>query len=90
MERMAEIVFTECRPFSHLDFIPKFMVNDRVYSIKYGTLRNKISKFRKKGEIELGYRTNQAFYTLVGQHFRKHKRMTFNHMGGPLSSPVIR
>lgn len=81
MEHMANIVFLEHRPFSCFDFLPQFEVNGRVYSIEYGTLRNKFWKLRKKGEIELDYRTRQAFYTIKGHKFGKYRTMTTNHMG---------
>src|SRR6266516_1395015 len=93
MERMGNIVFLENRPFSYLDFLPKFEVNGKEYSVGYGTLRNQFSKLRRRGEIELDYRTNQAFYTLRGQHFGKRKPMTFNHMGGAVlqsSDPIVK
>jgi hypothetical protein len=79
---MGYIVFLENRPFSYLDFIPKFEVNGTTYAMKYGTLRNYFLKLRKNGDIELDYRSKQAFYTIKGQKFGKHKLMTSNHMGG--------
>jgi hypothetical protein len=81
MEHMAHVVFLERRPFSFIDFLPQFEVNGKVYTVEYGTLRNKFLMLRKKGEIELDYRTNQAFYTLKGHKFGKHNLMTHNHMG---------
>ena len=48
IEHMANIVFVENRPFSFIDFIPRFEVNRTEYSIDYGTLRNKFSA-KKKG-----------------------------------------
>jgi hypothetical protein len=81
LERMGNIVFLENRPFSYLDFIPKFEVNGTEYSVRYGTLRNQFSKLRRKGEIELEFRTKQAFYTIMGQKFGKQKLMTSNPVG---------
>lgn len=90
MQRMANLVFLEHRPFSFLDFIPKFDLDGKAYSIDYGTLRNKFLELRRKGEIELDYRTNQAFYTIKGQKFGKQKLMTVNPMGvSPLSHDPI-
>ncbi len=87
---MANIVFLEHRPFSFLDFIPKFDLDGKAYSIDYGTLRNKFLKLRRKGEIELDYRTNQAFYTIKGHKFGRAKTMTVNPMGvSPLSHDPI-
>jgi hypothetical protein len=78
---MANLVFLEHRPFSFLDFIPKFDLDGKAYSIDYGTLRNKFLELRRKGEIELDYRTNQAFYTIKGHKFGRAKTMTVNPMG---------
>ena len=90
LERIGNIVFLENRPFSYLDFIPKFEVNGTEYSVRYGTLRNQFSKLRKKGEIELEFRTKQAFYTIKGQKFGKQKLMTSNPVGvSPLSHDPI-
>jgi hypothetical protein len=93
MERMGYIVFLENRPFSYLDFIPEFEVNGTPYTVKYGTLRNYFLKLRKNGDIELDYRSKQAFYTIKGQKLGKHKLMTSNHMGGIeriSSDPVVK
>jgi hypothetical protein len=90
MERMGHIVFLENRPFSYLDFIPEFEVDGKEYSIGYGTLRNQFSKLRRKGEIEIEFRTKQAFYTIKGHKFGKQKLMTSNPMGvSPLSHDPI-
>ena len=75
------LVVIEHRPCSFLDFIPEFEVNGKVYSIDYGTLRNKISQLIRNGELELDYRTKQAFYTIKGHKFGKHRTMTTDRMG---------
>lgn len=67
-EHMAFIVFHEKRPFSYKDFL-KFEVNGEIYGMKHGTFRNKITKLRKKGEVERLYCSPQAFYTLKGHKF---------------------
>ena len=51
---MAFIVFHEKRPFSYKDFL-KFEVDGNIYGRKHGTFRNKITKLRKKGEVERLY-----------------------------------
>lgn len=89
IEHMANIVFTEHRPFSFIDFLPCFEVNGKEYSIDYGTLRNKFSQLMKNGEIELAYRSNQAFYTMKGHKFGRQKLMTINHLGGA-SDPITK
>ena len=86
---MTNIVLTEHRPFSFIDFLPHFEVNRSEYSIDYGTLRNKFSQLRKNGKIELDYRSKQAFYTMKGHKFGK-KRMTINHLGVPSSDPITK
>ena len=88
IEHMANIVFVENRPFSFIDFIPRFEVNRTEYSIDYGTLRNKFSQLRKKGEIQLDYRSKQAFYTIKGHKFGKKKPMTTNPLGVPSSALI--
>ena len=42
-KRISEIVNGENRYFDYLDFVPKFIADGQVYSISYGTFRNKIS-----------------------------------------------
>ena len=77
-EHMAFIVFHEKRPFSYKDFL-KFEVDGKIYGMKHGTFRNKMTKLRKKGEVERLCCSPQAFYTLKGHKFGK--PMTSNHMG---------
>ena len=69
-EHMAFIVFHEKRPFSYKDFL-KFEVDGEIYGMKHGTFRNKITKLRKKGEVEGCIVHLQAFYTLKGHKFGK-------------------
>lgn len=85
---MANIVFLEHRPFSFIDFLPRFEVNGKEYSIDYGTLRNKFSQLRKNGKIELDYRSKQTFYTIKGHKFGKKKPMTINPLGVQLYDPI--
>jgi len=75
-ESMAYIVLSEGRPFSYHDFL-KFSVNGQDYTMSHGTFRNKISKFKKCGKVELSYYSSCAFYTLKGYKFGK--QMTSNH-----------
>lgn len=42
LELMAIIVFIEHRPFSYKDFL-EFTINNKIYKIAYGTIRNNIS-----------------------------------------------
>ena len=87
---MTNIVLTEHRPFSFIDFLPHFEVNGKEYSIDYGTLRNKFSQLRKNGKIELDYRSKQAFYTLKDHKFGRQKLMTINPMGVQASDPITK
>jgi hypothetical protein len=78
-EHMAYLVFHEHKPFSYKDF-QFFKVNERSYSVDYGTFRNKISKMRKNGEVEIHTKSNPCFYTLKGHRFGNGKSMTDNPM----------
>lgn len=77
---MAYIVFIEKRPFSHIDF-REFEVEGSRYKMAYGTFRNKISKLRRIGEVEVDYNSTNTYYTLPGQRFGKNKTksMTRDH-----------
>ena len=77
-EHMAYIVFNEHKPFSYKDFM-YFEVNEKSYTANYGTFRNKISKMRQNGEIEIHTKSNPCFYTLKGYRFDNGKVMTDNH-----------
>jgi hypothetical protein len=55
LERMANIVFLEYRPFCHKDFL-SFELNEKEYKYAYGTIRNIFSKLRKKNKIEFIYK----------------------------------
>src|SRR5215207_8039314 len=62
----------ECRPASYKDF-EDLEVEGKPCSIKYGTLRNKISALRKKGAIERYYNSKASFFVIKGVRFGKHK-----------------
>src|SRR6478672_10422460 len=70
LEHMDQIVNSEHRTFSYLDFL-QFEVKEIKHSMCHGTFRNKISKLRKKNIVELAYRSVQTFYTLKGHKFGK-------------------
>jgi hypothetical protein len=76
-KHMAQIVFTENRPFSYRDFLV-FEVEGKEYRVKHGTFRNKIGTFKKAGKVELDYNAGTAFYTLKG---RRIGRMAPDHTG---------
>jgi hypothetical protein len=62
LERMIHIVYDEHKPFSYLDFIDL---------MKPKTYRNKVSKLKKDGIVELDIKSIPAFYTLKGCKFGK-------------------
>jgi hypothetical protein len=74
LERMIHIVYDEHKNFSNRDF------HDLM---KPKTYRNKISKLKKDGIVELDYKSSIAFHTLNGQRFGK--AGTPNHTGVTIS-----
>jgi hypothetical protein len=58
---MNEIVQTENRPFSYIDFVPHFTEFGQDWSIGYGTFRNKISSLVDRG--------GSTLYTILLRHF---------------------
>jgi hypothetical protein len=86
-EWMATIVFVEKRTFSYKDFL-EFTINNKIYKMAHGTIRNNISKLIKEGQIERINTSGIALYTLKGVHFTK--SMTDNHMGVSINHPFYR
>ena len=78
-KRITQIVQTENRPFSYVDFVPTFEVDGQNYTIAYGTFRNKMSEMLKAEKVEVVYSSPQAFYTLKGVKFET--AMTGDHTG---------
>ncbi len=76
LERMANIIFLENRPFCYRDFL-NFELNGKEHKYKHGTIRNVFSNLRKQNKIEFVYQTTQAFYTLTGVN--RGKSITPNH-----------
>lgn len=76
--RMRKIVLIKRRPFCVSDF-REFEVDGKKYHMTDGTFRNYILKLRKKGEVELAFKSKPVFYTLPGHKFNK--SMTLDHMG---------
>ena len=79
-KHINRLVMKERRPFSYYDFLT-FKVDTKEYSMSHGTFRNKVSKMKKTGEVEVAFCSTQAFYTLKGVTFAK--SMTGNHTGVP-------
>jgi hypothetical protein len=82
-KRISQIVQTENRPFSYVDFVPSFIVDGQNYTIAYGTFRNKMSKMLKAEKVEVVYSSPQAFYTLKG--VKSETAMTGDHTGVSVS-----
>jgi hypothetical protein len=57
---MAQIVYTENKPFSYRDFM-EFEVDGKAFKMTHGTFRNKISRLKKSGKVELAYNAGTAF-----------------------------
>jgi hypothetical protein len=70
-KRITQIVLTENRPFSYLDFVPNFYVDGKQFNIADGTFRNKVSDMINAEKVEVICYSPQAFYTLKGVTFAK-------------------
>ena len=75
LQRIIHIVYDEHNSFSHKDFLDL---------MKPKTFRNKISKLKKDGIVELDNKSTSAFYTLKDHKFgkagtRNHTRVTISH-----------
>ena len=78
---MSYIVFIQHRPFSYKDFLT-FEVEGRVYHMKHGTYRNKISKLKGEGIVQQIYRSHISYHTLNAEYF-ENTLMTYNHTVDP-------
>ena len=52
-KRISYIVRTENRPFSYMDFVPRFNVDGEVFRIVRGTFKNMVSVMQKSEELEV-------------------------------------
>jgi hypothetical protein len=77
--KMKEIILIEQRPSSFADF-REFEIDGKKYQMKHGTFRNNISRLKKRGEVELAFKSRPSFYTIPGRKFDK--MMTLGRMGG--------
>jgi hypothetical protein len=75
-KHMANLVHLENRPFSYRDFM-LFEVEGKEFRMAHGTYRNKISRLKNAGKVQLAYNAGMAFHTLKGKMFGK--QMTPNH-----------
>jgi hypothetical protein len=81
-KHMESIIRNEHRPLSYQDFL-YFEVDGIEFTMTHGTFRNKISKLRREGIVELSYNSGIAFYTLKGVKVGKQATtsMTPNRIG---------
>jgi hypothetical protein len=71
-KRLKYINDVECRPASYKDF-ENLEVNGKLCKLGYGTLRNKISVLKKKGDIERYYNSKASFFVIKGVKFGKQR-----------------
>jgi hypothetical protein len=86
VEHIKHIIFEEKRPFKNSDF-RRFEVDGKEYRMAIGTIRNEFWKLVKKGEIELDYKSDCAYYTIKGHRFSRpmtpyHAGALFTQSGG--------
>ena len=62
----------ECRPASYKDF-DALEVDGKLCKLEYGTLRNKVSVLKKKGDIERCYNSRASFFVVNGIKFGKQR-----------------
>jgi hypothetical protein len=72
LKRLKYINEVEYRPASYKD-IKNFEVDGKLCILKYGTLRNKISALKKKGDIERYYNSKASFFVIKGVKFGKQR-----------------
>jgi hypothetical protein len=70
VKRLKYINEVEYRPACYND-LEKFEIDGKLYMLKYGTLRNKISALTKKGLVELSYNSKASFFVIKGVKFGK-------------------
>lgn len=74
--KMKEIVYNEKRTFSYKD-IESFSLNGQYFKFTPGHIRNIFSNLKRKGLIELVYKSPQAFYTIKGVKFNNSVTATY-------------
>lgn len=72
LKQMKYIHEVEYRPASYKD-LREFEIDGKLYVLKYGTLRNKLSKLKKKGLVELYYNSKASFFVIKGVKFGKQR-----------------
>ncbi|MGA8913590.1 MAG: hypothetical protein WB443_12120 [Nitrososphaeraceae archaeon] len=65
---MKEIILIEQGSFSFADF-RDFQIGGKKYQMGHGTFRNNISRLKKRGEVELAFKSRPSFYTIPGRKF---------------------
>jgi hypothetical protein len=74
LKRIKYLNEVEFRPASYKDF-KELGVDGKQCKLEYGTLRNKISALKKKGEIERYYNSRASFFVLKGVKFGKQRTL---------------
>lgn len=70
LRRIRQITCKEDRPFTFKDLL-RFKVDEIEYKMTHETFRNKISKLKSSGIVELYCNSGIGFYTLKGHKFSK-------------------
>jgi len=74
VKRLKYINDVEYRPASYKDF--KILeVDGKLCRLEYGTLRNKFSVLKKKGDIERYYNSKASFFVIKGVKFGKQRTL---------------
>jgi hypothetical protein len=72
LKRLKYISEVEYRPACYKD-LSGFEIDGKLYVLKYGTLRNKISALTRKGLVELSYNSRASFFVIKGVKFGKQR-----------------
>jgi hypothetical protein len=70
LKQLEFISKVECRPASYKD-LEEFEIEGKLHKLKYGTLRNKISKLKRKDLVERYYNSRASFFVIKGVKFGK-------------------
>jgi hypothetical protein len=74
VKRLKYVNDVEYRPASYKDF-ENLEVDGKLCKLEYGTLRNKISVLKRKGDIERYYNSKASFFVMKGVKFGKQRSL---------------
>jgi hypothetical protein len=57
--------------------ILEFEVGGKKYQMGHGTFRNNILRLKKRGEVELAFKSRPAIYTIPGRKFDKMMTLSY-------------